>query len=119
MTISPVAAARNTMTAGAVPPGTPNLSVNSEDPASTKADTTPRTANGHNSSANPTYATTSHTASWNSKIAAASVASSWSRRRESAERDSTSWYAPSTVRSTHRVSLEPTERVTTSVPMTL
>ena len=46
-----------------------------------KADTTPRAANGHNSRANPTYATTSHVASWVSKIAAAWVASNRSRRR--------------------------------------
>ena len=50
----PVAAARNTITAGAAPAGTAKPRVNSEDPASMKADTTPRAANGHNSSANPT-----------------------------------------------------------------
>ena len=77
------------MTAGAVPAGTANPRVNREDPASMKADSTPRTANGHNSSAYPTYTTNSHVTSWASKIAAASVASSWSRRRKSAARDTT------------------------------
>ena len=67
----PVAAARNTITAGTAPEGTAKPRVNSEDPASTKADTTPRLANGHNSNANPTYATMSHAASWASRSAAA------------------------------------------------
>ena len=67
----PVAAARNTITAGTAPDGTANPRVNSEDPASTKADTTPRAANGHNSNANPTYATMSHVASCAIRSAAA------------------------------------------------
>ena len=71
---SPVAAARKTITAGAVPAGTAKPRVNSEDPASMKADTTPRVANGHNSRANPAYATISHAASWASSNAAAWVA---------------------------------------------
>jgi hypothetical protein len=50
----PVAAARNTITAGTAPDGTAKPSVNSEDPESTKADTTPRLAHGHNNRANPT-----------------------------------------------------------------
>ena len=77
----PTAAARNTITAGTAPAGTAKPRVNSEDPASVKADTTPRAANGHSSKANPTYATTSHVASWASKIAAAWVARIRSRRR--------------------------------------
>jgi hypothetical protein len=39
-----------------------------------KADATPRAACGHNSRANPTYATMSHAAGWASNSAAASVA---------------------------------------------
>jgi hypothetical protein len=49
----PVAAAKKTITAGVVPAGTAKPRVNSEDPASMKADTTPWAANGHNSGANP------------------------------------------------------------------
>ena len=60
----PTAAARNTITAGAAPLGTAKPRVNSDDPASMKADTRPRAANGHSSKANPTYATTSQVASW-------------------------------------------------------
>lgn len=59
----PTAAARNTITAGTAPGGTAKPRVNSEDPASVKADTRPRAANGHNSKANPVYATISHAAS--------------------------------------------------------
>jgi hypothetical protein len=77
----PTAAARNTITAGTAPAGTAKPRVNSEDPASVKADTRPRAAKGHNSKANPAYTTTSHAASWASKMAAAWVASSRSRRR--------------------------------------
>ncbi len=73
---SPVAAARKTITVGAVPAGTAKPRVNSEDPESTKADATPRAANGHSSRANPAYATMSHAASWASNTAAAWVARS-------------------------------------------
>ena len=55
MTITrPTAAARNTITAGTAPEGTAKPRVNMEDPASVKADTTPRVANGHSSKAKPT-----------------------------------------------------------------
>ena len=128
MITSPTAAARNTITAGTAPAGTANPRVNIEDPASTKAETTPRVANGHSSSANPTYATTSQAASWASKIAAACVASSRSIRLYAASGSIrskstifliTSRYVPTTIRSTHRVSLLLTERDTISVPVTL
>ena len=82
----PTAAARNTITAGAAPACTAKPRVNSDDPASMNAETTPRAANGHSSKANPTYATTSQVASWASKSAAAWVASSRSRRRKSSDR---------------------------------
>ena len=54
MITRPTAAARNTITAGTAPEGTAKPKVNSDDPASMKADTTPRWANGHNKSVNPT-----------------------------------------------------------------
>lgn len=50
---SPVAAATNTSTDGTVPGGTSNPSVNSDEPAATKASAAPWLSNGHSSSENP------------------------------------------------------------------
>ena len=80
MITKPVAAPRKTIADGAAPAGSANPRVNIEDPASVKADATPRAAKGHNSSPNPTKDIPSQAASCASKIAAGCVASSRSRR---------------------------------------
>jgi hypothetical protein len=76
-----VAAATNTIAAGAGPCGTANPRANMAEPATVKADAMPPVSNGHSSSMYPRKEIVSQAISCASRVAGAWEASTWSRRR--------------------------------------